>query len=406
MLGLPGLPKKLPSRNWMIFLGITGAFTSAIIYDKREKKRATAKWARAVSHIANEPISSASEMPRRLTVLLASPPRDGLRIAQDHFVEYVKPILKASGLDWDFVQGRQQGDVRAAVAEKIRRARRKQERPDEAALSTEEDAIARVRKRNQIREWEGIEGDLVIGRHVWKEYIRGIHEGWLGPLDPPPKPELPVVEELADVVEGEKKPEEAKPTRPPQPVPYNTTADYAESTTPNSIPAEFSPVAPIQFPHVLGFSSTLTRLGRFLNRRKLADDIGREVAAACLAASREWNEDSDLGYEQKGVLEWEEKNWSKKVWKDDKPDPEEAAEPPLEKIWASDMVVDPSIAMRMRRFVLLPEDEARAARIVVPEEEVEGWIKGNLRHLGRWAIETWKGPPKPPVYTENEDDVV
>lgn len=120
----------------MIFLTLTSAFTGAIIYDKREKNRATAKWKRAVSHLAKETMPSPSHLPRRLTILLESPPGDGLRIAQDHFIEYVKPILNASGLDWEFVQGRQQGDVRAAVAEKIRRARRLHERPDEALLET------------------------------------------------------------------------------------------------------------------------------------------------------------------------------------------------------------------------------------------------------------------------------
>ena len=72
--------------------------------------------------------------------------------------------------------------------------------------------------------------------------------------------------------------QEKKPERPPQPPPYNSPADYAESALPAAIPAELGPAAPIPFPHVLGFSNTPTRLVRFLNRRKLADDIGREVA--------------------------------------------------------------------------------------------------------------------------------
>ncbi|TGJ78125.1 hypothetical protein E0Z10_g10639, partial [Xylaria hypoxylon] len=91
MMGFPNLPKKLPSRNWMIFWTLTGSLSAAIIYDKREKKRATARWARAVSHLGKEPIASPSEMPRKLTIFLESPPADGLRVAQDHFTEYVKP---------------------------------------------------------------------------------------------------------------------------------------------------------------------------------------------------------------------------------------------------------------------------------------------------------------------------
>ncbi|WYZ35170.1 hypothetical protein EsH8_I_001446 [Colletotrichum jinshuiense] len=403
MMGLRGPPKRLPSRNWMIFLSITAVCSAAVIYDKREKKRATARWARAVAPLAKEPISSASELPRKLTVLLEAPPGDGLRVAQDHFLEYVKPILAASGLDWEFVQGRQQGDVRAAVAEKIRRRRSREERPEVELLPTEENLRDAVRMKNGITEPEGPAGDIVIGRHTWKEYVRGLHEGWLGPLDPPPKPEEPPKPEpeTADAAaEGdeEKKPEEPKeeekkPDRPPQPVPHNTTADYQASHLPVLIPAEFSPSEAIPFPHLLGFAGTFTRMHRFLNRRFLADDIGRQVAAACFAASREWRNESsenpDQPYEQQRVLEEEEANWVKSVWKiDEKADEEEKNK---ERIWISPMVADPRIVERMRRFEIRPEDEERARQIVVPEEEVEGWIKGTVRSLGRWGWQTIKG---------------
>ncbi|TQS32400.1 hypothetical protein Golomagni_07279, partial [Golovinomyces magnicellulatus] len=146
MMGIPNLPRKLPSRNWMIFWTITGAFSAAIIYDKREKNRATAKWRHAVEHMAKETIHNSNELPRKLTIYLESAPGDGLRSAQDHFIEYAKPVLAASGLDWEFVQGRQQGDVRAAVAEKIRRTRKAQERPGEEQAQTEENAVEQLRK--------------------------------------------------------------------------------------------------------------------------------------------------------------------------------------------------------------------------------------------------------------------
>lgn len=410
MMGLPGLPKKLPSRNWLIFIGVTTAFSAAIIYDKREKKRATARWARAVAPLAREPISNPSQMPRRVTVYLESPPGDGLRIAQDHFVEYVKPVLAASGLDWDFVQGRQQGDVRAALAERIRRQRRLAERPDEAQLPTEENLVATIRQRNNVPEWDGVRGDIVIGRHSWKEYMRGLHEGWLGPLELPPDPAVENAEAPASTEEkkdGDKKEGEEKPKRPPQPPAYNSTIDYPTSNLPLLIPAEFPPSAPIRFPHVLGFSATFTRLGRFLNRRKLADDIGREVAAVCFAAAREWRETPDQRFEQELALEWEERDWTKSVWKEEKepkaPEEGKLPEPPKERLWAAPMVVDPRIAMRMRRFEILPEDEARARAIVVPEEEVEGWIKGSARSLVRWAVNAWKGDQKKLAETNEAD---
>lgn len=405
MMGLPNLPKKLPSRNWMIFWTVVGSFSAAVIYDKREKKRATARWSKAVAHLAKEPVGKANQLPRKLTIILESPPTEGLRPAQDHFTEYMKPILAASGLDWEFVQGRKEGDVRAAVAEKIRRTRREQEgAPVEEQEPTGEEIVRGIRQRNFTPEWTGINGDLVVGRHAWKEYIRGLHEGWLGPLTAPPIPEIPKPETPAESTEGstegkkeeEKKEEEKKPERPAQPLPHNTTSDYETSSLPSQIPSEFSPSAAVHFPHLLGFTNTFIRLGRFLNRRSLADEVGREVAAVCLAHAREYRQDA-VGEEPEiqAVLDKEEGDWPKSVWKETKPKEGEAdaATPAPEKIWTSPIVLDPRITQRMRRFELLPEDEARAREIVVPEEEIEGWIKGSFRSLYRWA--TGPAPPRP-----------
>lgn len=427
-MGIPNLPKKLPSRNWMIFWALTTSLSAAIIYDKREKKRATAKWARAVSRLADEPLGGPNDMPRKITVFLASPPGEGLRAAQDHFIEYVRPVLAASGMDWEFVQGRQQGDVRAALAEKIRRSRKEVERPEEDLLPTNDKTIMESRQRSGIPEYTGVKGDLVVGRHTWKEYLRGLHEGWLGPLDPPalpeppkaPEPEVTPQEVSSQVVtplettpqentaqegsadgakteeknedkkEEKKEEEEKKPERPPQPPSYNSTADYPASHVPAHIPAEFHPSAPIEFPHVLGFASTLTRFKWFLNRRKLADNIGRDVAAVCFAASRGWEEGGGEEYPQLKALEHEEKYWPKFVWEAEKEtkaeDGAEEVKPPAkEKVWPVPVVADSRIAGRMRRFELLPEHERYAAEAVVPEEEIEGWIKGSLRGLWRWG---------------------
>ncbi|KAH8203970.1 hypothetical protein TruAng_001912 [Truncatella angustata] len=417
MMGFGMLPKKLPSRNWLIFWAITGSFSAAIIYDKREKKRATARWSRAVSHLAKEPVHSPTQLPRKLTILLESPPNDGLRVAQDHFTEYMKPILAASGLDWEFIQGRKEGDVRAAVAEKIRRTRRLQEGviSDEGQEPTGEEIVKDIRERNATPEWAGINGDIVVGRHTWKEYIRGLHEGWLGPLTAPPVPEVAKLEKpvessdgTEETKEGEKKEEEKteeekKPERPPQPLPYNTTNDYDTSSLPRQIPSEFSPSVPIAFPHLLGFTNTFIRLGRFLNRRHLADEVGREVAAVCLGHAREYREDA-VGEEPelKAVLEHEEKDWHKSVWKEEKPKEGEVAgaTPAPEKIWISPIVVDSRLSQRMRRFELSPEDEARAREIVVPEEDVEGWLKGSFRSLYRWAV----SPAPPRMYSSDDDE--
>lgn len=55
----------------------------------------------------------------------SAPPGDGLRAAREHFHEYVKPILVAGAVDWEVIEGRKEGDVRAGLAAKIRRLRRR-----------------------------------------------------------------------------------------------------------------------------------------------------------------------------------------------------------------------------------------------------------------------------------------
>jgi import inner membrane translocase subunit TIM54 len=422
MMGLPDLPKRLPSRNWTIFFTITGSLTAAIIYDKRETKRAQRKWCKLVEHLALEPLDPRA-MPRRLTVFLEAPPADGLRLAQDHFKEYVKPVLVASGLDWDFIQGRKEGDVRAELADKIRKLRLPLgEEPED------EEPALRVRRQNGTKDFDGPQGDIILGRNTWKEYVRGLHEGWLGPLsepkpeisqeDAPPKAEWQPITEggitiLTEPREADSVPdtpaegEADKPKTASKTQPFISTAEYAQAGLPPNLPTIFDLSVPIEFPHILGFFNTFVRLQRFLNRRQLADSIGRDVAAIILSTSRPYEEisgapatsfevesltaDSPAANisEQALALVHEEKDWHKSIKKhtDDEP----------ERIWLNDIVLDPRIASRMQRAQITPEDEARAAKIVVPEEEIEGWIKGTLRgafRMGKeyFVAEKSKGP--------------
>jgi import inner membrane translocase subunit TIM54 len=368
-------------------------------------------------------------MPRKVTVLLAAPPGDGLLPAREHFHEYVKPILMASGMDWDAIEGRKEGDVRAMVAEKVREMRlRGGEQGGESVEEEESKLIRESRKRGGILDEDAVQGDIVIGRHVWKEYVRGLHEGWLGPLTRPahlvdeettepetstpekieePKPEpLPVtnnesstepspVSSLDDLLshtseteptkqpstpetpESEKKPEEKKDTtqKRKQPPPFVSPAEYSSSTIASSCPNKLGPSVTVPMPHLLGFFKTPIRMWWFLNQRKVADDVGRAVAAAVLAnytgyhmveRSAELDDSSPainggessggsstrMGWEQEGLLKQEEQQWHKSARKR----PEAEMNNGKEKVWIEPMVMDERIASRMCKFeVSLPE---------------------------------------------------
>ncbi|KAG5294918.1 TIM complex component Tim54 [Histoplasma ohiense] len=437
MLGLPNIRFKLPSRNWLIFLSITGSFTSALIYDRRQKRKAQEKWSNLVAHIAKEPLRP-NQARRKLTIFLAAPPGDGLRSAREYFKEYIKPILVAGALDYEVLEGRREGDIRAAIANRIRKTRRQ---AGEGHPIEEDDAdsfLQQIRQNFGIEDEPVIKGDVVIGRHAWKEYIRGIHEGWLGPIAPPAtEPDaFPYLEAtptdaksqpatlddgssgVSEQLQGgqeteptlEKKPEEKKDEtkKPSGPTPaYIFPATYPSQQLAASTPPEID-ASPVAFPHILGFLNTPIRIYRFLTQRFLADAIGRDVAAIVLAAStRPYEENHNATnsgytasshttaddippspdsssfaqphskyYEQQSLLEKEEQEWPKSVRKQkEHPDVKERE-------WLDDIVLDPRIASRMRRFDLPAEEEERAKRI----SEGTEWIRGEEMpvHIPAW----------------------
>ncbi|KAK2791144.1 mitochondrial import inner membrane translocase subunit tim54 [Onygenales sp. PD_12] len=431
MLGLPNIKFKLPSRNWLIFLSITGSFATALIYDRRKKRQAQEKWSNLVAHIAKEPLRT-NEARRKLTIYLSAPPGDGLRSAREYFKEYVKPVLVAGAMDYEVLEGRREGDIRAAIASRIRKTRRQ---AGESAPIEEDEAdnfLRQVRQNFGIEDEPVIKGEMVIGRHTWKEYIRGVHEGWLGPVDPPapaiePTPEVPKADETSapattddgspiaqeqpdEKKEAEKKPEEKKPEKKPT---KPTTAYIFPSSYPSQPLSPTAPqeidVSPIAFPHILGFLNTPIRIYRFLTQRYLADAIGRDIAAIVLASStRPFTEDQNRPesefapantidntsptssepqtshhYEQQSLLEQEEKEWHKSVRKQ-KEDPEIK-----EREWLDDIVLDPRIASRMRRFDLLPEEEERAQRIAEGKEWVRGEEKPEPVPVWKWMWNTY-----------------
>jgi import inner membrane translocase subunit TIM54 len=427
LTGLPNMRFKLPSRNWMIFLTITGSFTGALMYDRREKRRVQQKWSELVAHISKESLPI-DQMRRKLTVYLAAPPGDGLRVARDHFKEYVKPILVAAALDYTVVEGRREGEVRASTAENIRKLRRKAGEPSSTVEEAGVEAIvAATREGMGIRDEPGTKGDLVIGRHTWKEYIRGLHEGWLGPLDAPapPQEELPVDTletataekpaglanpEIATIDSAEfsedakpeipeteaepkaEEPEKEEEKKPAGPTPaYIYPSEYSSASLPPTIPQSFDSSIPVEFPHLLGFLNTPTRIYRFLTQRYLAEDVGRDVAALVLAnGARPYRDDTfsadseptaasvdstpspdssfaDLpprNYEQQTVMQSAEKEWHKSVHKRE--------EDEKEREWLDDVVLDQRIASRMQRATLSPEDEARSQRLAQLQEYILG----------------------------------
>lgn len=394
-----------------------GSWSGAVYYDRREKKRIEKKWCDAVSHLRAVTLPH-HVMRRKLLVVLAGPPADGLLSAREHFHEYVRPILVAGGMDWEAIEGRKEGDVRAQVAERIRDLRRRHGEVGGESTEDEKDVLLQdLRKQLGVVPEPEIAGDLVIGLNTWREYIRGLHEGWLGPLEQPqstiepeptdeksdaetvpaiakdePQPDLlsSIIEEVpgdavhssaaspkteedteakvdpeTDADDKSKKPEPKKRKQPP---PFIHPIEYSAARLPPSFRSDLGPSIAVTHPHILGFLRTPIRMYRFLNRRKLADDVGRQVAAAVLASNIPYQQvertvemDTDesspsagtsrsgLVWEQAELLKDEEKGWHKSVFKRDE------AAAAKESVWLDPVVLDDRIASRMRKFVVIDE---------------------------------------------------
>lgn len=335
-------------------------------------------------------------------------------------------------MDWDVIEGRREGEVRAGLAEKIRkmRIRNGEELIERREEDNEQDAVRTVRKQFGLKEWDGVHGDLVLGRHTWKEYVRGLHEGWLGPLDAPQSSDSLQLESSAsssthdaavstspseslssdsspsanDIPSSEPQHESApetpiketpKPKKTSPIPPFLSPAGYATVSQATTIPAQLGPTISLPLPHLLGFLNTPTRMYRYLTRRRLADETGASVAALVLAArSRPYRSSAEFAttvgtdeaspstaveeaevvqigqaWEQEAVLREEEAEWHKSAWK-----PNEEGKD-VERVWQEKVFVDARIGERMRVFELEDGADARA-NALLKEKDSHG--EGNL----------------------------
>lgn len=335
-------------------------------------------------------------------------------------------------MDWDVVEGRREGDVRAGLAEKIRKLRKRNGETSRAEPGEEsqEDLYYEMRKRAGVNGWDGVQGDLVLGRHTWKEYIRGLHEGWIGPLDKtqPPDPretdlqtlaahslestvsEMPSSETSSETPSPPSQmdsptPESAseKPANPPITPPYVVPSEYASLPVAPTLPAFLPPSLPVTLPHLLGFFNFPIRIYRFLTQRYVADSTGASIAALVLASqSRPFTQATDCAsaidpddaspsvgnqtesvvtqtkatWEQNLILEEEESEWHKSAWKsNDEGDTRE-------RVWQERMVVDGRIGGRMRLFELQSGQEENAAKLDAQRRQED---EGYLARTKKWA---------------------
>lgn len=369
MLGLPRL--RLPSKPWLAFWAVVGTLGGGIAYDKWQQRVLREQymvWGRE----RGAATMGVNEMPRKVRVYVAPYPNDYLAEAMKYVKRFVKPVLNASGVDLEVVTMERQGDIRFKVAEEIRAIRREklglseevktepaaepalepasgplsqtphspvftsiQTAPAEPAeptvsrhdLYTPMDVVSvkslfgypkALSYRDATEDVRNGGGVICVGRGAFKEYVNGVHEGLLGPLERPETGEKP---SEGGSVEGEgaeatvakdktEKPEEDSADYAP--APYIYYGDYAAAELPAELPLHdlnacrdangvgyffVQPVLELRNFSVAGFTRQLERLRRFYFKREqlvLYNESLKRVV------EREWTplENVDLGTEE------------------------------------------------------------------------------------------------------------
>ncbi|ODQ79269.1 hypothetical protein BABINDRAFT_162303 [Babjeviella inositovora NRRL Y-12698] len=418
-MGIPRL--RLPSRNWSIFWAVLGLTTGGIVYDKYEQKQLRKRWMSYVQPQSEAEVAP-NVKPRRLTIFIAPPPNDFLTESLRYFKRYVKPVLNAGGLDFEIFTSERQGDIRVHVADQIRDLRRnatafkqvelvkqkneaykrswgywfskfnvfkKKEVVDPNATKSVKQCYTpadvfgiNYKTKPMAVEYEDAQfenphdagGIICVGRGVYKEYMRGVHEGLLGPLE---QPKVEIVEAVEQVV-VEAETSAAIPTldttlapatdeasksdfryngdvddlpnanlksKPPVKAPYISAEDYATATLApefnfsttirdhNNVPVFFElPIFVLRIPNILGFLNSPQRIYRFYTKRWIADEFNKGAVAVALNAKRPFTPaDADLALV-------EETDWPKKWVASGK---EKASE------WTRDFKVDHRVTSRM-----------------------------------------------------------
>ncbi|KIK66186.1 hypothetical protein GYMLUDRAFT_219101 [Collybiopsis luxurians FD-317 M1] len=294
---------KLPSRNWLIFLSLTGSLISAYVYDRRQCKKLNQFYVQAVreegqgfswtnggeagkdSHLA---------WPRKLTVYGAKWPGDedhdqGMR----YFRRYIKPIFVAAAIDYDMITGKYHGDIANRVEDEIKQKRRESESQVEqhgkssshfwpnmppsyySPSSSSQEALALAG------------GSVIIGRATLKEYLAGVVRGYTEPY----------------MVDGRRNwGEEAREERVRQaltddifdldelPAAFQIPAPSVTRSTASPLPPipPLPPLLLVPFIDYLGFAQIPYMLLDFFYKRRHVREGGEAALRAVWGATRSW----------------------------------------------------------------------------------------------------------------------
>lgn len=369
-MGIPTL--RFPSRNWMIFWSVLTVSVSGILYDKYEQKQIKDHYQQLVKPLSETKLEI-NKRPRKITVFIAPPPSDYLDSSLKVWKRYVKPILYYAGLDYEVIEEEKQGVIRTEVANRIRDFRKQLQNQNTVASpnvvpekdlpnidegsALDVEAAKKFKAEFDYRDLIGIfykrekptiidedsltenpllsGGVICLGRGAYKEYITGLHEGLLGPLDPPSvKPETKEenvkveehletnsdennkekekeVEKDTEVLKPFISPDEYSNVEIPQELQLSQKGDFLRDPITNTPILLHQSILMIPIPNLIGFLNIPERIYRFYRKRYYAEAVCSAVADMVEQNGiRPFESPQDLNLGEEEEEDWP-KNWVK-----------------------------------------------------------------------------------------------
>ncbi|KAJ3045674.1 mitochondrial import inner membrane translocase subunit tim54 [Rhizophlyctis rosea] len=264
-----GWRSKLPSRNWLIFIGVTSTIAALASYDRWRLSQIRAELAERADVLAKEKLPT-TEMPRKVRVYLAHS-----QWAKWWFEQYVKPVFDAAALDYDIIQPKRPNQIRIQLRDHIWAG--KSEFARGVGVGQRYDPRNPTPNYTFILDrpaYDPTEGVVAIGPNPWREVLRGLNEGCLA--NEPPK--LPVTED-------------------PQP-----EQELILSTS--NIPTFTLPaVGYIPARHLTGWLNFPLRIFNFFTQRNTAREVGEEALKVAFGRVQEFKVGEDEALGSKDVTE-------------------------------------------------------------------------------------------------------
>ncbi|KAI8808946.1 inner membrane protein import complex subunit Tim54-domain-containing protein [Cladochytrium replicatum] len=265
---------KLPSRNWLIFLGVSSTMGVAIAYDKYRTKLIKDAFVERASAIGKETADPFFQ-PRKLIVYLSPS-----EIARWSFKQHVKPVLDAAAIDYDVFDASRPGKIQENIRQRFFDGKALYQEQITAAKAAPQSAVSRMLgykpaepipeplTPQELEKFSHDVGIVAVGRDAWRELLNGVNEGSLG------DPESLVVNEVAAAaaLAPSKKEELKNPKkRPPM---HWVSPDLLESRIPPP-KFEYPPIGYIRARNFPGFRNFPARVVEFFNERGAMESAGK-----------------------------------------------------------------------------------------------------------------------------------